>query len=58
MYIFSKYSQETTTICDNYFRISTFQVTSNNITNYFYRNILLSFPTKYQTQLKISSQNV
>ena len=32
-----------------YIYISTFQITSNNITNYFYRNILLSFATKYQT---------
>ena len=47
IYIYSKYLQEKTTICDNKFRISTFQVTSNNTTNYFCRNILSSFPTKY-----------
>ena len=58
IYIFSKYSQEKTTICNNWFRIFTFQVTSNNIANYFYRNILLSLPTKFETQLKISSENV
>ena len=47
-----------TTICDNQFGISAFQITPNNKTNYFYRNILLSFPTTNQTQLKISSENV
>ena len=35
-----------------------FQVTSNIITNYIQKNILLSFPTKYQIQSKISSENV
>ena len=40
------------------FRISAYEVASNNIKNYFYGSILLSFPTKYQTQLKISSENI
>ena len=49
--------------CDNYFHISTFQVTSNNIRNYFHKNVLKlllreSFPTKYQMQLKVSSENI
>ena len=67
IYIYSKYTQERrTTISDKLLRISTFQITSNNITfykfynitSYFYRNILLSVPSKYQMQLKTSSENV
>ena len=52
--IFSKYSQEKTTICDNKFHIPTFP--SNN--ELVLEKYLLSFITKYQTQLKISSKNV
>ena len=55
IYIFSKYLLEQTTTCDNQFRISTFQVTSNNIIDHFCRDILLSFPTKYQITLTLLS---
>lgn len=36
------------------YRISTFEVISNNIRNYFDRKV----PTKYETQLMISPQNI
>ena len=44
IYIYTYILTRESTICDNYFRIFTFKVISNNITNYLIR-------------LKISSEN-
>ena len=44
IYIYIQNTHRENQLCDNQF--PTFQVTSNKITSYFYRNILLKSPTK------------